>query len=233
MLEVSIGDGAKNLEVMAAARNYNGHLLRQVSRAMAGRRRILDFGAGRGTFALPMRDQGHEVVCVESEPLLRSVLAAEGLEVHASLTDIPNGSVDAAYTLNVLEHIRDDEETLTQIYMKLATGGRLYVYVPAFQMLYSAMDRDVGHVRRYRLAELVEKCCRSGFKVERAGYSDSLGFWASLAYRAAGPRDGRIPMKGLILYDTYLFPISCVLDTAFRHVFGKNAWVVASCDRAY
>lgn len=231
-LEVGFGDGSKNLDVMTAAQNYNSHLLREVSHAMVGRRRILDFGAGRGTFAMPLRDQGHEVICVETECVLRSMLAAGGLEVHASLADIPNGSVDAAYTLNVLEHVRDDEEALAQLYMKIAKGGQFYVYVPAFEMLYSAMDYDVGHFRRYRLADLVNKCRRCGFKVKRAGYSDSLGFWASLAYKAAGPRDGRIPLKSLVLYDTYVFPISCVLDKVFSRLFGKNVWVMASRDNS-
>jgi hypothetical protein len=39
--------GSENLEVMAEAHNYNAFLVAQVSAAMKGRRRVLDFGAGR------------------------------------------------------------------------------------------------------------------------------------------------------------------------------------------
>jgi hypothetical protein len=90
------------------------------------------------------------------------------------------------------------------------------------------MDQRVGHLRRYRLSELTKKCRRAVFKVEKAGYSDNLGFLATLVYKAVGPNDGTIGRGGLVLYDRYAFPLSCVLDIAARPLFGKNAWVVAS-----
>ena len=222
--------GSENLEVMVEARNYNAYLLRKVGNVMAGRHRILDFGAGRGTFAIPMRDWGHEVVCVEPERVLRSSLTAARLEVHASLDTVPSRSLEGVYTLNVLEHIQNDKETIAALYRKLARGGIFYAYVPAFQLLYSAMDDRVGHVRRYRLGQLIERCRQAGFKVHKAGYSDSLGFLASLVYKTMGSADGSVNRAGLVLYDRYAFPLSCVLDIAAQRLFGKNAWIIASND---
>jgi 2-polyprenyl-3-methyl-5-hydroxy-6-metoxy-1,4-benzoquinol methylase len=119
----SSGGGSEDLEVMAEAQNYNAHLFQKVSNSMAGRHRILDFGAGLGIFAIPMRDRGHDVVCVEPEPVLRSRLAAAGLEVYASVDGIRPDSLEGIYTLNVLEHIQDDQLTIKMLYDRLAEGG--------------------------------------------------------------------------------------------------------------
>lgn len=220
--------GWQNLEVMAEARNYNAFLVDQVAKAMAGRRRVLDFGAGRGTFALPMRERGYDVRCVEPEPTLRCELQAGGFAADASLDDVEPHSLDGIYTLNVLEHIDDDGVVLTKLCERLVEGGRLYVYVPAFQILYSGMDRLVGHVRRYRRRELVEKCRRAGFVVEQSKYCDSLGFCATLAYKAVDSGDGTINRRALVLYDRLVFPLSRALDGLVGTFVGKNVSVLAT-----
>ena len=223
----SVG-GSENLEVMLEARNYNAFLVQKVSSAMAGRDRILDFGAGRGDFARSLRERGHEVVCVEPEPALQPILQELGLEAHLTLSEIRSKSVDGIYTLNVLEHIEDDEATLTQLHDRLSERGLIFIYVPAFQVLFSSMDRRVGHVRRYRLGELVTKCRRAGIVVQKARYCDSLGFVASLVYKLTNRRDGTINLRSLVLYDQAIFPISRLIDTATGKLFGKNIWLVGS-----
>lgn len=219
--------GSKNLEVMEEALNYNDFLLRQVREAMTGCECICDFGAGRSTFALPLSNLGYKVVCVEPEPGQRSALIAAGLEAHPSLAAVPPNSLDGIYALNVLEHIEDDCGTLEVMHDRLREGGRLYIYVPAFQVLFSAMDHRVGHLRRYRLGELVDKCRRASFTVEKSGYCDSLGFFASLVYKAVGPNDGTINRRSLAFYDRYCFPLSRGLDMLAGSLFGKNAWLLA------
>lgn len=219
--------GAENLEVMREAENYNAFLVEQIARHLRGCPNILDFGAGNGLFAESLRDRGHTVTCVEPEPALTAGLASRGFEAHASLAPVGPDSVDGIYSLNVLEHIENDREALVSIRERIKPGGRLYVYVPAFQILYSAMDRRVGHVRRYRLKELEQKCREAGFEIEASGYADSLGFLASLAYRLIGSADGTLNPDTVRVYDRYLFPLSRALDNATRRVFGKNVWVRA------
>jgi len=127
----------------------------------------------------------------------------------------------------LLEHIEDDYSILGQLYGCLMPGARLYIYVPAFQILYSAMDRHVGHLRRYRRGELVAKGRAAGFVIERSGYCDSLGFLASLAYIAIGNKDGSIDRRSLVFYDRFLFPVSRWLDLLLGSFVAKNAWVTA------
>ena len=219
--------GVDNLEVMAEAVHYNRYLADLVISGAAKASRVIDFGAGAGTFARPVAAAGLAVTCVEPDDHLRGILVRDGLAAAADITEVPAGSADYVYTLNVLEHIEDDLAALEELFRVLRPGGRLLVYVPAFQFLYTSMDRKVGHHRRYRLKPLEEKIRAAGFSVRRAAYVDSLGFGATLVYRVADPGDGSVNSAGLKSYDRYVFPLSRRLDAWLGGWFGKNVLVLA------
>ena len=219
--------GRDNLEAMKEANRYNDFLVRLVQKHATGNR-VLDHGAGAGTFALPLARSGMDVICMEPDPGLRESLRMGGLDVVARLEDLEPGSIDYAYTLNVLEHIEDDAAALRQLSECLRPGGRLLVYVPAFAVLYSQMDRHVGHFRRYRRKTLVKQLRATGFEVSSARYVDSLGFFATLLYRLVGDRSGRISAGSVSLYDSLVFPVSRLVDVLTLGSFGKNLAVVAA-----
>lgn len=219
--------GTDNLEAMKEAVNYNRFLAALVAGEARPGERLLDFGAGVGTFAHALAAQGHRVECVEPDAGQRHSIEAQGLRAHPSLDAIDDASVDLAYTLNVLEHIEDDLATIRALGDRLVRGGRLVVYVPAFQSLYTSMDRKVGHVRRYRRADLRAKVETAGLTVLRSEYVDSLGFAATLAFRAFGSKSGEIDRDAVRAYDRYAFPLSRRLDRALNRVVGKNVLLVA------
>lgn len=222
--------GTDNLEVMAEARRYTAFLLDLIDRAGgdAGRRSVADFGAGTGLFADLWRPRAAQLTCIEPDPQLRDRLAARGLATVAGSSAVADASFDFIYTLNVLEHIPDDQAAVRELYRILKPGGRLLVYVPAFRCLYSAMDRKVGHLRRYRRKELVGILSAAGFNIREAGYADSLGFAAAWLFRVCGSSDGRISRMPLIVYDRLFFPLSRLLDYAATYLFGKNVFAIAS-----
>jgi SAM-dependent methyltransferase len=219
--------GADNLEVMKEAVNYNRALMNLLLQHARKSDRVVDFGAGAGTFALQMRQDGYAVECVELDSGQREALIAEGLTAYRDLSAIADASVDFAYTFNVLEHIDDDLASISALGRKLRVGGKLLIYVPAFPVLFTSMDRKVGHVRRYRQRDLRAKVATAGLTVLRAEYVDSLGFFATLAYRFLGSRSGDIDRGALRTYDRYLFPVSRCTDRALKHVLGKNVLLVA------
>jgi SAM-dependent methyltransferase len=216
--------GSDNLEVMTEARNYNAFVLSLALRDARQGLRLLDFGAGSGTFAREVARAATpaRLVCVEPDPLLRARLAAAGLEAAASMDAVAPSSIDYAYSLNVLEHVERDEEALGQLHAALAPGASLFIYVPAFKVLWSPMDTQVGHLRRYRRAELQAKCTRAGFQVDSARYVDSIGFLASLWLRAFGNRAGRLNPAAVRFYDRFIFPASRLVDSVTGRWFGKN-----------
>jgi len=217
---------------MESARNYNSFLARQVAGRAPPRSDILDFGAGIGTFAKLLSEAQHHVRCVEPDPTLRHHLAADGLSAYASLTEIRAGSLDYIYSLNVLEHIEDDLGALIELRSRLRVGGIILIYVPAFQILFSSMDRKVGHFRRYRRRRLIQLFHEAGIEPMEVRYCDSLGFFATLAFKAFGNGEGRMSETGLILYDRIFFPVSRLLDRLFCYLFGKNLLAIGrSADR--
>lgn len=214
--------GVENLEIMAEAINYNRFLHQVISARARSDDQIVDFGAGSGTFARPLREAGYRVCCIEPAPELRVRLASVGLSVRDDLATLADASVDYLYTLNVLEHIEDDRQVLRQFHRVLKPSGRLLIYVPAFAVLYSSMDRKVGHYRRYRRPDLVARTMEAGLRVTYARYVDSLGFPASLLYRLTDPGTGRINRRALKAYDRMVFPVSRMLDRVTGRLFGKN-----------
>jgi 2-polyprenyl-3-methyl-5-hydroxy-6-metoxy-1,4-benzoquinol methylase len=148
--------GHENLLVMQHAHNYNGFLGQLIRRHAEGARTIVDFGAGVGALAQTVRPWARKLVCVEPDAVQTDMLKAAGYEVVDSISALPEGSVDYVYTVNVMEHIQDDRAILSEIFKTLRSGGRLLVYVPALQWLYSSMDAAVGHVRRYHMKDLIQ-----------------------------------------------------------------------------
>ena len=219
--------GRDNLEAMKTATRYNDFLLDLIRKYSVGSR-ALDHGAGAGTFAVPINHGDMKVLCMEPDSSLRAELAQSGLDVAASLGAVADCSVDYAYTLNVLEHIKDDHEAILELYRCLKPGGRLLVYVPAFQILYSQMDRHVGHFRRYRRKPVVNLLQTVGFDVSKAYYVDSLGFLATLAYKVVGDRSGSVSSRSVTFYDSIIFPLSRIVDFLAVGSFGKNLAVVAT-----
>jgi SAM-dependent methyltransferase len=220
-------EGTDNLEVMAEARNYNAFLADLVLAHRGDARTAVDFGAGIGTFARMVRERGMDVLCIEPDAAQCALLARLGLAAERDLDALPDATQRYVYSLNVLEHIEDDARALRQIAQKLAPGGRILVYVPAFDVLFSSMDRKVGHHRRYRRGQLVALVQQAGLEVIAARYVDCFGFLATFVYKALGSGKGGIDRRSLIAFDRFLFPLSRLCDLVLSRFVGKNVYVVA------
>lgn len=218
--------GADNLEVMREARNYNAFLITLIERYAPPGGRVLDFGAGSGTFAREVRCEGRSVLCVEVDQRQADALMAEGFSTTRSSAVLETGSVDFLYSLNVLEHIEDDAAAAADLFRVLKPGSQALIYVPAFQCLFSSMDRKVCHFRRYTRASLRRPLEAAGFVIEDLRYADSLGFFASLAFKVLGNDSGTINKGALIAYDRFAFPLSRLLDSVVDRLLGKNVYAV-------
>jgi SAM-dependent methyltransferase len=184
----------------------------------------VDLGAGRGTFSQLLRQRGLPVDCVEPDPENQDELRRLGFSVRGYLDEVAPDSLDYVFTLNVLEHVPADEGLVRQVFSRLRKGGVLFIFVPAFPLLWSRLDDHVEHQRRYRRKSMAAMLSRAGFRVERARYADSLGFFATLLFA----RQGRVEItaKNVAAYDRLLFPMSRFLDPLLTHFFGKNLAVI-------
>lgn len=220
--------GIENLMVMRHAHNYNRFLKETVaSRVPTYGGTVVDFGAGTGEFASFMRERVDDMWCVETDASLQSSIRRKGMVVYSRLDAIAPACVDFVYSLNVLEHIEDDVASLKAMNSVLRPGGGLCLYVPAFKVLYSSMDRQVGHIRRYSGAELRRKLSDAGFSIVSFEYVDSLGFPASWVLKYFGRTDGQLGVDAVSFYDRLVFPLSRVIDRFTKRLIGKNALVYA------
>jgi SAM-dependent methyltransferase len=212
---------------MENAVNYNRFLSDLVERYASPDDSILDFGAGSGQFAKVLKLKGYEILCVEPDASLSDGLSQAGLKAVRSLEVIEAQSIDYAYSLNVLEHVSDDVAALRTLHAKLKPNGRLLIYVPALQWLYSQFDRRIGHLRRYSVRTLSRILQSADFRIERIRYVDSLGVLAAGMFKLLGDRGGKLSAESVRIYDRFGFPLSVLLDRIFGSIIGKNILAVA------
>jgi len=167
------------------------------------------------------------LIAVEVEHPSVVELKAQGYDVRPSLVTVADASVDFLFSVNVLEHIEDDVGALREIRRVLKVDGKVFIYVPAFNQLWTAMDRLVGHRRRYTLDGLQSRLIAAGFEFGRGQYVDSLGAVASFLMRL-GRSSGRLSAAAVGSYDRWAFPASRAMDAFLGGTFGKNVAIEAT-----
>jgi SAM-dependent methyltransferase len=132
--------------------------------------RVLNAGAGSGSFSRKLNARGFEVTSVDSSPAAVELLSElPGRSALADVTDLPfaDGTFDATVLGEVLEHVPDDRAGLAEVARVLEPTGLLALSVPADPSRYGPSDEWAGHVRRYSREALLEACEASGFRVLR------------------------------------------------------------------
>lgn len=83
---------------------------------------------------------------------------------------------DLLLSMEVLEHIEDDDGALQNWFELIRPGGHLILSVPAHQRRFSAEDEMVGHFRRYEKNDLAAQLQKIGFEQPRImNYGYPLG----------------------------------------------------------
>tara|TARA_B100001059_G_C17777045_1_gene551918 strand:- start:460 stop:1173 length:714 start_codon:yes stop_codon:yes gene_type:complete len=217
-----------NLELM---KNYNSYIVKLAMKYAKETMKVVDFGAGIGTHSTILRESySIDPLCIEIDKKNKDLLTKSGFSLYRELSSL-NGEVDLIFSSNVLEHIEDDISVMREMSQQLNANGIIFLYLPAKMILWSNLDEEVGHYRRYELKELKDKCEEVGLKIETLHFVDILGFFASLFIKLYGYKRGSsIGSKfTLKFYDKWLFPISRILDSiGFKYFLGKNIVLVAS-----
>jgi len=220
--------GQTNLEVMQSAVNYNKYLhdlvKREIRTTTKKNVKVLDFGAGIGTYADILKDRGIKVDCVEVDPNGVSVLKKKGYKVYSSAKEIKR-KYDIVYSFNVLEHVEDDTALLREMKEVIKDDGSIIIYVPAFNSILTQLDVLVEHLRRYRSSDMTYLAIRSKLKIKRLQYCDPIGFILAYIYKLIGG-SGNLNPKTIWIFDRILFPFSRALELVTRKLFGKNILVV-------
>lgn len=209
-------NGSDNLAIMGYAVNYNGGLYKWVAQDVKPGMAVLDFGAGNGEYAnrFPLGSVDAAEIDPDLIPQIKQPVVTD--------IDTLAKSYDLIYTINVLEHVEHHADMTRKLAEKLRPGGKLKVFVPARQEIYSKMDDHVGHYRRYDKAMVRQILEGAGLRVTDVRYYDFAGYFISLLYKWLD-KDGHITKDSIVFYDRVVFPVSRFFDKlTFGRVIGKN-----------
>ncbi|HTK38978.1 MAG TPA: methyltransferase domain-containing protein [Pyrinomonadaceae bacterium] len=229
----------KDLEAMDHAENYHQWIFSLIKPYLG--KNLVEVGAGTGTFSkLLLGVNPVSLFLIEPsdmyEKLAGNISEISGETAFACFQDLfrnvadvikKEKEPDSIIYINVLEHIQDDENELEIVHRTLAKDGRLCIFVPAQQFLYSDFDRSIGHFRRYKKNELADKCRAAGFKILMARNFDLPGIlpWF-IKYRLL--KSTTMEQSLTSVYDKYAVPVAKWLESRIHPPIGKNLLVVAA-----
>lgn len=222
-------EGRYVLEMMHKAGKYHRWLFERFESHVGGR--VLEVGAGVGSMSRFL--MAHESVTLTDVSdsylleLARSYGGRRNVRIDKlDLSQPPSleGRFDTAVCINVLEHIDDDGKAIKYMYDLLEPGGRLILFVPAMRRLYCAMDRRLGHRRRYELPDLRAKLHQAGFEILKSRHYNILAAWGWVFNGKVLGRH-RLPSRQFRMFN-WILPL-LRLEEQFASHFGLSILAVA------
>jgi SAM-dependent methyltransferase len=227
-----------DLEVMSDAQNYVGWIFSELIAPHLGRS-VLEIGSGIGTFStrIAATPSVERLTSIEIDPssadAARRALAAAPVQKSVEHivgdylgTALPKDHYDSALLINVLEHLQDDRAAVRKARSELRMDGSLVIFVPAFELLMSGLDRRLGHYRRYTTASLRKLLESAGFTVTALRYYNLTGFLGWLwRFRILG-RTEQSP--GLVrFFDRVILPVQLRVERVLPLPVGQSVYAVA------
>ena len=192
-------------------------------------RTILDAGCGTGALLDDLRSIGRTTVGLD---FIRDSLAycrTRNLRnlTRGSADTLPfvDGAFEAVFSLDTIEHIRDDKGVLREIHRVLSDNGYCLITVPAFPFLWSERDLRLHHHRRYRKPDLVEKVESSGFKIIKCSYFSVFFFPVLAALVLLRKRSRKAPR-----IDTDIATVPQLLNKFFIALLAVESWLLRRVD---
>jgi glycosyltransferase involved in cell wall biosynthesis len=145
--------------------------------------RVLEIGAGIGNLTANLVPRTkyhasdinpHYLDRLETLKQTRPYLQVHYTDASAAET-YPAEQFDTVICMNVVEHIENDVEALSNIRRSLDKNGRAIVLVPNGPRLFGSLDKVLGHYRRYTRDQLVQACQNAGFTVEKVLKFNRIG----------------------------------------------------------
>lgn len=142
---------------------------------------VLDAGTSTGTNLRLLRELGFSnVQGVDiSEDAIRFCAEKQlGPVLHGDLCSLPFASAqfDLVLATDVIEHLEDDRQAVSELFRVLKPGGFALITVPAFPSLWGLQDDVAHHKRRYRMHSLRPLLHRAGFNCLHAFHFNFLLF---------------------------------------------------------
>ena len=223
---------------MEEAKNYYDWVYRELRPHFGGS--ILEIGPGYGSIARRILNDRREYYAIDTNaevisrlqsclPVAQEHLAVGDLSQPEWPTRFKRSGVDTLLSINVLEHVAEDERLLRSI-VRCAPGGRLVIMVPAMPVLYGSFDKQAGHFRRYTRATLRALVTQSGARIRHLSYFNAVGAaaWFISARLLQMPLNSKGTNSSISFYDRSLIPLIRWADPLLRGLAGQS--LIAAAD---
>lgn len=221
--------GGDELELFKHAHNWKSYYAGFFRHYLTGD--VLEIGAGIGETTHSLCDGSQSSwTCVEPDPALISEIELKKVSGYLpSIVEVKTGFIDAIdesalfdaiIYIDVLEHIKHDDQELIKASKHLKPGGRLIILVPAHNFLFTKFDKAIGHFRRYN-KKMLKDAVPAELKKIQLLYLDSVGLTASLANKYFLKQDYP-ELKQVKLWDSLMVPVSRITDKILFHSLGKT-----------
>lgn len=218
------------LESLTSAVNYHAWLCDLIEPYLGDH--PLEIGSGLGDYAATWLSRGQARMTVSDADSTRCELLRKRFagEPRAEVRDVDvftpyAGDHSSLVAINVLEHIKDDVGALSAAHSLVRPGGKVVIFVPAFQFAMSDFDRAVGHYRRYRQDSLRAAFRGAGLTLERIHYVNApglLAWFVGMRLLKMTPQDGAT----VRLWDRSVVPLARKIETRHRPPFGQSMLAV-------
>ena len=102
-------------------------------------------------------------------------LKEKNIDSYSSIEKVPK-SISCIISLNVLEHIEDDDQYIKKFYNHLPVDGKLILYLPSSDLIWTKLDEMVNHKRRYSKSGIIKLLNSNNFEIEKIFFVDFIGW---------------------------------------------------------
>lgn len=157
---------------------YYGYKFQLISKAFEKLVRpnnlVIDIGAGSAVFSKELSKKYPQVRFIAFDTGYSENQINESKENLTFVKGTPTQPAGCYILTDVLEHIEDDLEFLSQFVQNAIEGSKFIITVPAKMKLWSGHDEFLHHYRRYELSNLKALILKSGLKVEEIQYTYTI-----------------------------------------------------------
>ncbi|MBL0109225.1 MAG: class I SAM-dependent methyltransferase [Ignavibacteria bacterium] len=226
-------EGADILDVISSADKFNQWMYETIKPYCKGK--ILEIGSGIGNIsAFFLKDKFEimltdirDVYCEKLEAKFsgnKNLTGSKNVDLIDPEFDIKHKSLfnsfDTVFALNVIEHIQNDNLSVSNCKKLLRQNGNLIILVPAYQSLFNSFDESLEHYRRYNKNTLNKLFQENDLKIIHEQYFNLMGI---LGWFISGKlqKNSTFPPGQMKLYNSFV-PIFKIIDKMIFNQIGLS-----------
>mgnify|MGYP001295176758 FL=1 len=210
------------LDHFDSAYNFRKYQISLIKKYLSGK--LLEVGPGKGGLTFFYDKFVKKPTLIEPErnlyKFLKKKFKKKSFVIRNCTINKIQKKFDTIIYFDVLEHIKDDLGEIKTASKKLKKNRYLILSVPAYQSFYSSFDKSVGHYKRYNKKDFIKISKKTGLKIDKLIYYDSIGFFLLVLNRIFSLKQTNL--KNKLFFWNLLIPLSKIIDFFTFNKFGKS-----------